>query len=343
MSIAEIRDQMDGGTLIANKHYQRSSGLLPHSAKSYFIDTILWVFPFQSVYLHEYVARAQKRVRKDIVDGQQRLTVIKEFLEDGFPLSRNSRQHGGLLFSQLDDDVQDRFLAYAVPIITISQANQAEILEMFRRMNAFTVPLNEAEKRHSDFHGEFKWYVNSLSDEFAPMFISFGILTEKQIVRMADAELITDLSDILARGIQNRQPAMLRRLYKSNDEEFPQKDMFTERMQLTLSFMRDELGDIQNTFMCKSYAIYSLAAGLMHNRWGIPGGEVALGADPLGAFTNNIDAARQNILALAAAHEANEDADPFGPYVEACLSTTHRIAQRSTRARYVVRALNNAL
>jgi hypothetical protein len=80
-------------------------------------------------------------------------------------------------------------------------------------MNAFTVPLNPAEKRHSQFHGEFKWYVNDLADEFSPMFNEFGILTQKQIVRMSDAELITDFTDLVDRGIQNRQPAFFRQLY----------------------------------------------------------------------------------------------------------------------------------
>jgi hypothetical protein len=106
ISIAEIREQMDAGTLVANKRYQRSAGLWPQSAKSYFIDTILTEFPFQSIYVHEYYSKVQKRVRKDIVDGQQRLTVIYEYLRDGFPLSQSARKCGGLYFSQLEEEFQ---------------------------------------------------------------------------------------------------------------------------------------------------------------------------------------------------------------------------------------------
>lgn len=343
ISVAEIRDQMKAGTLVANKRYQRSPGLWPQSAKSYFIDTILTDFPFQSVYIHEYVSRAQKKVRKDIVDGQQRLTVIKDFLDDGFPLSQNTKRFPGQTFSQLDDDAQDELLAYSVPVITISQANEDEILEMFRRMNAFTVPLNEAEKRHSEFHGEFKWYVNELSDLFSPMFNSYAVLTEKQIVRMADAELIADISDVIERGIQNRQPALLKKLYKEYDTNFPRKDEFREKMVETLSFIRDTLGEIRGTFMCKSYAFYSLAAGLIHNRWGIPNGEATCGTPATGQFTSNVSVALQNILTLAAAHEAGDTHGDYAGYVRACESTTHRIAQRSERTRWIVRALNNQL
>jgi hypothetical protein len=189
ISIAEIREQMDSNTLVANHAYQRAAGLWPNAAKSYFIDTIINDFPFQSVYIHEYVSKQTKKIRKDIVDGQQRLTTIQSYLNDEFPLGTSTRLYPGKRFSQLDEDVQDEILSYSVPVITISQSDQNEILEMFRRMNAFMIPLNPSEKRHSQFHGAFKWFVNRLADEFSPMFNEYGILTQKQIVRMSDAEV----------------------------------------------------------------------------------------------------------------------------------------------------------
>lgn len=343
LSIAEIRDQMANGTLVANKTYQRSAGLWPQSPKSYFIDTIMTDFPFQSVYIHEYVSRGTKKIRKDIVDGQQRLTTIKSYLDDEFALSRSAKKFPGLRFSQLDDDAQDEFLAYSVPIITISQARKSEILEMFRRMNAFTVPLNEAEKRHSEFHGEFKWMVNEVADLYSPMFQSFGVLTEKQMVRMADAELITDIADVIARGLQNRQPSKLKSLYSAFDEGFPDREDYFNKLVETFSFIQNELGEIQNGFMCKSYAFHSLASALIHNRWGIPGGEERLGTPARGHFAENAQQALANVLLLAEAHEANDTDGPYAAYVEACESTTHRLAQRTVRTQFLVRALNNEL
>lgn len=343
ISIAEIREQMAANTLVANQRYQRSAGLWPVSAKSYFIDTILTDFPFQSVYVHEYVSRAFKKVKKDIVDGQQRLTVIKEFLDDGFSLAKTSKNFPGLKFSELDDDTQDAFLAYSVPLITISQASEADILEMFRRMNAFTVPLNEAEKRHSEFHGEFKWMINDLTDRYSPMLNSFGVLTQKQIVRMADAEFIADIADAIDRGIQNRQPAQLKKLYTKFDISFAEKDRYFEILSETLSYIRDQIGEIQNSFMCKSYAFWSLAVGLIHNRWGVPGGEQLLGCPPQGSFALDAAQALKNLQTLASAHETGDTEGPFGQYVIACSSTTHRIHQRATRAKFIIKALNNQL
>jgi len=37
-------------------------------------------------------------------------------------------------------------------------------------MNAYTLPLNAPEKRHSEFFGEFKDWVNTILDEYGSVF-----------------------------------------------------------------------------------------------------------------------------------------------------------------------------
>ena len=78
-SIAEIIDWLNKRELIVNTEYQRGGGLWPSTAKSYFIDTILKDFPFPKVYFHERLDRETKRPRREIVDGQQRLSTILDF------------------------------------------------------------------------------------------------------------------------------------------------------------------------------------------------------------------------------------------------------------------------
>ena len=48
---------------------------------------------------------------------------------------------------------------------------------MFRRMNTFTLPLNAAEKRHSEFFGEFKDWVNTILDRFGSVLVNWEVFT----------------------------------------------------------------------------------------------------------------------------------------------------------------------
>jgi Protein of unknown function DUF262 len=128
LSIAEIRDQMESGVLTANQIYQRSAGLWPPSAKSYFIDTILNDYPFSSVYIHERLNNKTNRILKDIVDGQQRLTTIVEFISNKFTLSSSSKIYRGQRFDHMDDEIKERILSYSVPVVTIFTPDQNEIL-----------------------------------------------------------------------------------------------------------------------------------------------------------------------------------------------------------------------
>ena len=164
-SIAELVDWYRSRNLVVNPEYQRGGGLWPATAKSYFIDTILRDFPFPKVYFHERVDQDSKKPRREIVDGQQRLSTIVDYADGKFALGRNARELAGKRLSDLEQDQQNTFWAYTVSVDVIRNADRNDILQMFRRMNAFTLPLNEAEKRHSEFFGAFKDWVNETLDK----------------------------------------------------------------------------------------------------------------------------------------------------------------------------------
>ncbi|MGH6894577.1 MAG: DUF262 domain-containing protein, partial [Dongiaceae bacterium] len=90
-SIAELVDWYRRRELVVNTEYQRGGGLWPAPAKSYFIDTILKEFPFPKVYFHERVDKETKRPRREIVDGQQRISTIVDFVDGKFALGSNAR------------------------------------------------------------------------------------------------------------------------------------------------------------------------------------------------------------------------------------------------------------
>ena len=324
--------------LVVNKEYQRGSGIWPVGPSSYFIDTIIENFPFPKIYMYEFVNREERNVRKEIVDGQQRISAITRFYNNEFALGSDS-EYAGLKFGDLDDDSQEKFLSYVVSVDVIRSANRGEILQMFRRMNAYTLPLNEAEKRHSSFQGGFKWFVNEFSDDLNEFFLEFGVFTSRQIVRMADSAFITECVDAYESGVVSSSPKSLRNLYNKYDERFPEETRYHEILNSTFRFIFEHLGGLRNTFMMKPYALHSLVTALIHSRFGIAEIEYEWHAQSIGVFAVDPHYAELKLIELAQAHEAKEDGGPHAKYVWGCLSTTDRKARRTARVAAILRIL----
>ncbi|HRW60198.1 MAG TPA: DUF262 domain-containing protein, partial [Defluviicoccus sp.] len=329
-SIAELVEWYRRRELVVNKEYQRGGLLWPTTAKSYFIDTILKEFPFPKVYFHERLDKETKRPRREIVDGQQRISTIVDFVDSKFELGNNAQGFEGKRYNELTEDEQDSFLSYTVSVDVIRNAERVDILQMFRRMNAFTLPLNAAEKRHSEFFGEFKDWVNTVLDKYEQILINWNIFTSRQIVRMSGAEFIADLALAIEEGIVSTSPAKLRDLYKKHDKQFLSKPLFDEHIRGSLDVVLTYLSDIQATYMTKPHVFHSLICALMHNRFGLLGGEQQTGLAKSGTYFNDRDTAVASLKRLAAAHE-EKDLGEFQEYVQAASAGGNRAPQRALR------------
>lgn len=337
-SIAELVDWYRKRELVVNTEYQRGGGLWPSQARSYFIDTIIKSFPFPKVYFHEFVDKQTKRPRREIVDGQQRISSIVDFVDNKFLLGDNAVGLSGKTFNELSEEEQDLFLSYPVSVDVIRNADRPEILQMFRRMNAFTLPLNSPEKRHSEFFGEFKDWVNIILDRYSPLLLNWKVFTSRQIVRMADAEFVADLGLAIEEGIVSTSPKKLQDLYKRYDRNFSRRDKMEEQIARTFDVMLSDLSDVQDTFLVKPHVFHSFMCALIHNRFGLTGAEDMIHITPIGKYYIDRDRALISLKRLAAAHE-EKDYGEFREYVQAASGGGNRAPQRSIRIRWICDAL----
>ena len=339
-STAEIIAMLERKELQINRDYQRGSRLWPSGARSYFIETILEKFPFPKIYFYEVYDRIQGQPRRELVDGQQRVFTIQDFRKDVFAISGESR-FKGLKFSDLDEEQTADFMSYTVSVDVIRNATRAEILQMFRRMNAYTLPLNAAEKRHSTFQGNFKWFVNDISKELSEFFSKFGVFTDRQVIRMADAELISEIVLSMENGIISTKPADLNYLYKGYDNTVPIPDIdFHERI---VEAVREitSFQSLENSYLMKPYALHMLVVAIMHLKCHIPALAKQLVLqypDRLGIIGPRTE---DRLIALAQAHEAKESEGPYSEYVWGCQAGTNRAGRRLARLKGVLAALGN--
>lgn len=279
-----------------------------------------------------------KRPRREIVDGQQRISTIVDFVDGRFALGKNARGLEGLRFDELAEEKQDSFYSYTVSVDVIRNADRSEILQMFRRMNAFTLPLNAPEKRHSEFFGEFKDWVNTVLDEYGSILIDWSVFTSRQVVRMADAEFIADVALAIEEGLVSTSPAKLLALYKKYDDSFPARSMMNERITGAFDIVLSDFSSLQKTYITKPHIFHSLMCALLHNRFGLQGAEGATKLSPIGEYYLHQDRALTSLMRLTAAHE-EKDTGEFGEYVKAASEGGNRAAQRVERVKWLCRGL----
>src|ERR1039457_1819635 len=218
-TVAEYCEQMRNKGIVVNHDYQRSDKVWPPAARSYLIETILLGYPMPKMSLYQTTNLKTKRTKKEIVDGQQRSQAISDFLEDKLRLTGKSL-FAGRVFSQLEQEQQQSFVDYTLTVDVFVGATAEEIRQVFRRMNSYTIPLNPQEKRHATHQGEFKWFIVEMSELYASALKQLGVFSERQLSRMADATLFSDIVYTITLGIKSASEASLDKFYQDNDASF---------------------------------------------------------------------------------------------------------------------------
>jgi len=199
-SIADFLEWHGRGLLDLSPKFQRR-GVWTRAAKSFLVDTILRGKPMPKVLLTQDLVN-QKNVRT-VVDGQQRIRTILEFVAGGFTVLRaHNDQYSGKLFSDLHEDIQGAILQYEVGVDLLYDVSVADMLDIFARINTYSVTLNRQEKLNAKYLGVFKTSAFELGHAYINYILESGVLTEKQVSRMGEAQLASDLLVALVGGVQ---------------------------------------------------------------------------------------------------------------------------------------------
>ncbi len=341
-TVADYCQAMERQEIIVNRDYQRSDKVWPPVARSFLIETILKNYPIPKFFLFPKTDLKSRKTHREIVDGQQRSRAILDFYNDKFPLSHSSEitEAAGKHYSELADEHQQTFLDYALSVDLFLAATPTDIREVFRRINAYTVPLNPEEKRHSIYQGEFKWFIYNLSKTYGQNLIHIGVFTEKQLIRMADAKLFTELTHAVLKGIMKTNAKSLDALYRDYDSEFPEQQEMKRRISNTINFVIS-LEEIHRSALMKSYNFYTLMLAISHLK------------SPVESLTSlyrrstdyayNRDWVVPNLTTLAEVLDADTFDDKFKPFVSATVSDTNSAQNRKTRFKWFCKALEPKL
>jgi hypothetical protein len=152
--VSWFRDRNMEKTLIIKPPYQRKP-VWTQDQKAYLIDTILEGYVIPEVYIHRETTSEGKTIF-NVVDGQQRIRSILEFLNDEFPVSEvYSVDYADFNFTDLPQEVKQKIWDYTLFAREITGASAEDVRNLFRRMNKNVVALNSQELRHATYSGAF--------------------------------------------------------------------------------------------------------------------------------------------------------------------------------------------
>lgn len=258
--------------LVISPKYQRNS-VWNDDARSYLMDTILRGMPIPPIFLRIKIDIPTKKSFKEIIDGQQRIRTILDFVEnEGFKVKKNHNdEFGGLKFSELPEDKQVDILSYPIVANIITDENDGVIYDMFARLNSNNYVLNSQEIRNAKFWGDFKVLAYRISAEYKNFFLERHIFSDKDCSRMKDVELINSLLIVLLEGIVTEKTSYVDKIYAkyndANEELNPAAERLYNVMNVALniynSFPTRVVFDNKNYF-------YSLFCFLAHQMYGIP-------------------------------------------------------------------------
>lgn len=219
-TVAEFRSLDKSGELILRPEYQRKA-VWPDRAKVSLMETILLGYPIPEIYL-AYDTTADGEQTASVVDGQQRLTALLDFLDNEYPLDELEDENlggrfGGKYFRELPDDVRQEFFQYRFPIRRLSNLADEFVRAVFARVNRVNMVLTEQELRNALLPGPFNEFLKDCASH--DLSTVSGVFSGERRKRGGDLEFYAEVFGTCIFGLSNKK-AELNERYDEISKDF---------------------------------------------------------------------------------------------------------------------------
>jgi hypothetical protein len=305
-------------------------------ARSFLIDTIVRSFPVPPVYIREMLDTKKRKTIREVVDGQQRLQAILDFLDDELVILQNHNEEiGGKRFSELPESRKRQVLNYPFSVVLLIGADDTDVFRTFARINSYTLPLNSQEKLNAKYFGSFKQFVFKLGQDHLEFWRTNAILTDRKIVRMAEAELTTELVVAMLSGLQDKKKS-LEGFYKRFDDQFPDARRIRREFESCIEKIDSIMsGQLSETQFHKKALFYSLFCVVYDLLFGMPDGAGHRSKIPVSVYAS----VRRALQRLSDEIGADIPSSKYLKLIEASGRQTDNIGPRRIRHRFILDAI----
>jgi len=258
--IGLLRQLSAEGQLRLAPEFQRNA-VWPRAAKAYLIDTILSDKPIPVLYFQRGVSAQTSRIDYNVVDGQQRLNAVFQFIENRFSLTESDPESGWYRkrWKALSDAERERILSYDFVVQELSGYSTESIRDMFTRMNRYVVALSPQELRHANEDGAFKAFIETLGAR--PYWTEKRIFSPGAANRMKGDEFAAELVILILEGPQDKKKS-IDFYYSAFQDEFPDSADVESRLDSIITTIDDALPDLSSRIYRRPANFYSLIGAL---------------------------------------------------------------------------------
>jgi len=248
--------------------------------------------------------------------------------------------------SELDDDLKQAFLSYSIGVVHLFNASDDDVIDIFRRLNSYSVPVNQQELRHAKYMGPFSWAVEAASLKWAVLWDRFRVVTLRQRVRMLDDQLMAAMFGIILQGVTDGGQPRIEKLYKDATKTFSEETV--QKVNQVVEYMVSNMSEVLETSLARSPQFLMWFAAMAHALIGIPTGEIERDGQTVmpkrdSRVLSELRQATENLKVLSDVLDQDDPREvqpKFAAFKTAAGGTTQRIRSRRIRFLTLYRALN---
>jgi len=252
--VAKLINEVEEGRLEVTPFFQRRQ-VWTNTDKEFFIDTVLNKYPFPEIFIATgALDRKQIKLKQCLVDGQQRVTTLIDYIRGSPYLLYKTIKP----FDKLTPDEQDAFLNYEVAVRDLGMVDKDTIKEIFRRINSTDYALKSMEVLNAMFSGKYKQYCEALSRQ--DFFVNHKVFPKAYQKRMYDVTFCVILVTTMLSGYYRRDEKNAEYLERYNDD-FPNEDKIQVELDRVFDFV-DRCGFKEDSRAWKQTDLFTLLVEL---------------------------------------------------------------------------------
>lgn len=262
-TINEICELIENGHLMVDESYQRRKvWMLPDKIR--LIETILLDLIIPEVFFwNADVDALTGQTTTYIVDGQQRIDAVYEFVNDKFILNNRylldssiKQLFGDMSFKNFDPESRKKIWSYSLSIVKLDDFNKESIKSMFYRLNLTNYALNDQEKRNS-FNSKVKEKALLLAE--IELWEKSKIFSASDIRRMKDVEYCTTIFILANEGIIDQvNSSKINAYYDDYKDNFDDDNVLLDKIIEAAQLIELLINDTTSSFIMRKAQMYTL-------------------------------------------------------------------------------------